>query len=143
VIAIRLILAGTWSRENSILVAVAESVPDSAVRDRIKEFLPLKSSPLEVASRFGASGWVVDSVPLALYCPQFIAEKPLSGVLAQAIEAGGDTDTLTSIAGQIAGTAAGVPPDYAEHFSRIKGGDEVIRVAERFADFLSSQPTPE
>jgi ADP-ribosyl-[dinitrogen reductase] hydrolase len=143
VIAIRLILAGTWSRENSFLVAVAESVPDSAVRDRIKEFLPLKSPPLEVASRFGASGWVVDTVPLALYCAQFIAEQPLSVVLAQAIEAGGDTDTIASIAGQIAGTATGVPPDYAGHFSRITGGDEVIRVAESFADFLSSRPTPE
>ena len=136
VIAIRLILAGTWSRENSFLVAVAGAVPDSAVRDRIREFLPLKSPPFEVASRFGASGWVVDTVPLALYCAQLIAEQPLSVVLAQAIEAGGDTDTIASIAGQIAGTAAGAPPHYLGLFSTIAGGDEVIRVAERFADFL-------
>ena len=81
-------------------------------------------------------------MPLALYSAQFIAEKPLSVVLAQAIEVGGDTDTIASIAGQIAGTASGFPPDYAGHFSRIIGGDEIIRVAERFADFLSTRPTP-
>jgi ADP-ribosylglycohydrolase len=142
VIAIRFILSGVWSHENSLLVAVAESVPDSAVRDRIKQFLPLTVPPSEVASQFGASGWVVDTVPLALYCAQFIAEQPLSVVLAQAIEVGGDTDTIASITGQIAGTAAGVPPDYAGHFSRITAGDEIIRVAESFADFLSTRPTP-
>jgi ADP-ribosylglycohydrolase len=86
---------------------------------------------------------VVDTVPLALYCAQFIAVQPLSVVLAQAIEVGGDTDTIASITGQIAGTASGVPPDYAGHFSRIAGGDEIIRVAESFADFLSTRPTPE
>lgn len=136
-IAIRLILSGSWSHEKSFLVAVAESVPDSAVRDRIKEFLPLKAPPLEVASRFGATGWVADTVPLALYCAQFITEQPLAAVIVQAIEVGGDTDTIASITGQIAGTAAGVPPDYVELFSSIAGGDEVIRIAERFSDFLS------
>jgi ADP-ribosylglycohydrolase len=66
-----------------------------------------------------------------------IAQKPLSVVLAQAVEVGGDTDTIASITGQIAGTASGVPSEYAGHFSRIAGGDEVIRVAESFADFLT------
>jgi ADP-ribosylglycohydrolase len=88
-------------------------------------------------------GWVVDSVPLALYRAQFISEKPLPVGLAQTIEVGGDTDTTASITWQIAGTASGVPPDYAGHFSRITGGDEIIRVAESFADFLGTQPTPE
>ena len=40
VAAIRFILAGNWSDQNSLLVAVAESIPDSAVRDRIKQLLP-------------------------------------------------------------------------------------------------------
>ena len=139
VIAIRLILAGTWSHENSLLAAIAESLPDSAVRDRIKEFLALKVPPSEVASRFGASGWVVDSVPLALYCAQFIEEQPLSVVIAQAIEAGGDTDTIAAITGQIAGTAAGVPSDYVAHFSKVTGADEIIRIAELFANFIGER----
>ena len=79
VVAIRFYSADLWSHKNSLLVAVAESVRNTpAVRDRIKQFLPLTVLPSEVASQFGASGWVVDTVPLALYCAQFIAEQPLS-----------------------------------------------------------------
>lgn len=142
VLAIRLIVAGRWTHENSFLVAVAKCIPDSAVRDRMKELVTLKLRPSDVASRFGASGYVVDTVPLALYCAQFVAEKSLSAVIGQAIEAGGDTDTIASITGQIAGTVAGVPPDYGEHFSRIVGGDETIRVAESFAKFVSTSEEP-
>jgi len=91
------------------------------------------STSWDVASRFGASGYVVDTVPLALYSAQFIGEKPLPTVIAQAIEAAGDTDTIASITGQIAGTFTGVPADFSEHFSRIIDGDEIIKVAEAFA----------
>lgn len=141
-IAIRSILTGTWSPENSFLVAVSESIPDSVVRDRINELVPLNVPPFKAASRCGASGYVVDTVPLALYCAQFIVEEPLSRVLAQAIEAGGDTDTIASITGKIAGTVAGVPPDYAQHFSKIVDGDEIIQVAESFAEFLRTREEP-
>jgi len=136
VIAIRSILAGDWSDDRSFLATVAESIPDSAVRDRVIEFLPLRIPPSEIVSRFGASGWVVDTVPLALYCAHFVAKLPLTKVVAQAIEVGGDTDTIASITGQIAGTAAGIAPAFREHFSKVIGGDEVLRIAERFADFL-------
>ena len=136
VIAIRSVLTGTWSRDRSFLREVAESIPDSAERDRIKELLPSKVPPSDVASRFGATGWVVDTVPLALYCAQFIVERPFPAVIAQAIEVGGDTDTIASITGQVAGTVAGVAPDYEGHFSRITESDDIIRIAEHFAKFL-------
>lgn len=139
VIAIRSAISGAWSHESSFLSTVVKSIPDSAVRDRIKELLPLQIHPSEAATRFGASGYVVDTVPLALYCAQFIADRSLSIVLAQAIGVGGDTDTIASITGQVAGTVVGAPAEFREHFSRINGGDEVIRVAERFADFVSGQ----
>jgi len=136
VIAIRSILAGDWSPDTNFLATVAESIPDSAVRDRVRELRFLRISPTEVASRFGSSGWVVDTVPLALYCAQFVMEHPLETVLAQAIRVGGDTDTIASITGQVAGTAAGVVSDYERHFSTMTGGDEAIRIAQRFADFV-------
>ena len=71
----------------------------------------------------------MDTVPLALYCAQFIADKPLSVVIAQVIEAGGDTDTIASITGQIAGTVAGPPTDYSEQFSRIIGAVPLMAVS--------------
>src|SRR5215472_13007438 len=136
VIAIRSILAGDWAPDRTFLASVADSIPDSAVRDRVMELRSLRISPAEVASRFGASGWVVDTVPLALYCAQFVVEQPLEAVIAQAIEGGGDTDTIASITGQLAGTAAGVVSDYERHFSTITEGDEVIRIAQHFVDFI-------
>lgn len=142
IVAIRFVVSGDRSRAANVLAAVAEAIPDSAVRDRIKNLAPLKSPPKDVAAQFGATGWVVDTVPLALYCAQYISEKPLAAVITQAVESGGDTDTIGSITGQIAGAASGVPPDCMGHFSRIAGGDEIIRVAESFADFLDARSTP-
>jgi ADP-ribosyl-[dinitrogen reductase] hydrolase len=138
VLAIRSILAGTWSEQHSFLQIVIGDLPDSAVRDRVEQLLPLRLPAAEVASRFGATGYVVDTVPLALYCAQFIAMQSLPQVLAQTIAAGGDTDTIASIAGQIAGCvigAAGIPRD---HFAQVVGGEEVGRVAGQFAEFVAT-----
>ena len=114
VLSIRSVLAGVWSQQHSFLSAVVDSLPDSAVRDRIEELIQLQLSPSRVSSHFTASGHVVAAVPLALYYAQYIAEEPLSVVLARPISAGGDTDTIASLTGQLAGTvvrATGVPQD--------------------------------
>jgi ADP-ribosylglycohydrolase len=68
VFAIRSVLSGEWSPGNSFLQIAHSSLPDSAIRDRIERLLPLVLSPAEIATRFGATGYVVDTVPLALYC---------------------------------------------------------------------------
>jgi ADP-ribosyl-[dinitrogen reductase] hydrolase len=141
VLAIRSVLIAKWSPKYSFLSAVANSLPDCAVRDRIEELLPLRISPSEAAARFGATGYVVDSVPLALYCAQWIAEEPLSTVLARAIGAGGDTDTIASIAGQVAGAVVGASGLPTECFDSIDGSDEVFQVATRFAAFAQTRET--
>lgn len=46
---------------------------------------------------------MVDSVPLAIYAARSTESTPLFDVLRNAIEAGGDTDTIASMTGQIAG----------------------------------------
>jgi len=141
VVAIRSILNGDWLQERSFLSAAANSLPDCAVRERIEELLPLRISPAEAAARFGATGYVVDSVPLALYCAQSISEEPLSTVLVRAISAGGDTDTIASIAGQVAGTVIGTSGLPVEFFDNIKGSDEVFEIARRFAAFAQTRET--
>lgn len=143
VIAIRSVLDGTWSQHRSFLHMAVESIPDSAVRDRIQQLLPLHVPAAEIASRFGASGYVVDSVPLALYCSQFITVRPLPAVLAHAIEAGGDTDTVASMTGQLAGVvvgAAGVPDHLV---AAIDGAEHLRRLALDFADFVTTQRQPQ
>ncbi len=141
VLAIQSVLAGTWSQQRSFLSVVVNNLPDSAVRDRVASLLPLELPADEAARRFGATGYVVETVPLALYCAQSIAAQPLSAVLAQTISAGGDTDTIASITGQLAGTvvgAAGVP---SELLTGINGSEEVRGVAEEFAEFVRCNMT--
>ena len=62
-------------------------------------------------------------VPLALYCVQSIAIDRLEVVLAlaQAVSIGGDTDTIASIAGQLAGTFLGRDGVPRVLFSDIQG----------------------
>jgi ADP-ribosyl-[dinitrogen reductase] hydrolase len=136
--AIHAILSGKWSLQVSFLAAVVDSLPDSAVRDRIQQLLPLHSPPAEIAGRFGSSGYVVDTVPLALYSAQAIATLPFSTVLAQTIAAGGDTDTIASIAGQLAGCVTGLAGVPHNDLASVNGGDEALSIAHQFADFVTT-----
>ena len=140
ILAIRSVFSGTWSKDRSFLAVTVDSLPDSAVRDRIKELLPLQLPASEVACNFGATGHVVDTVPLALYCAQSIALEPLPTVLARTISVGGDTDTIAAITGQLAGTvvgSAGVPHDLVD---AVTDCDELRVVAENFAEFAAKNP---
>jgi ADP-ribosyl-[dinitrogen reductase] hydrolase len=137
ILALRSILDGSWSADRSFLAIVRSSLPDSAVRDRIEELVPLQLPVTEVASLYGASGHVVDTVPLALYCAQSIYTHPLPVVLAQTIGVGGDTDTIASIAGQLAGAVTGTSGIPREYFGNVSGANEVIHVFEKFAEFAA------
>lgn len=81
-LTIHSIVSGVWSRDRDFLAATIESLPDSAVRDRIEELHLLQLPASEIARDFGAIGHVVDTVPLALYCVQSIALEPFTTVLA-------------------------------------------------------------
>lgn len=138
-LSIRAVLLGAWSPHHTFLSLTRDELPDSAVRDRIQELARLNLPVSQVAQRFGTSGHVVDTVPLALYCAQSIASEPITDVLAQTVSLGGDTDTITAIVGQIAGTVVGskgVPHDLV---MAIDGSDELIAIAGEFAEFIASQ----
>lgn len=135
--AIRSVLSGEWGRQD-FLAAAVETLPDSAVRERVEALRSLEMPAGEVAREFGATGHVVDSVPLALYCAQSIRSEPLLKVIEMTIRAGGDTDTIASIAGQIAGAAvgsAGVPNEFIEC---IEDSREITSLASDFASFVES-----
>lgn len=141
-LAIRSVIAGTWSPARSFLAAIINDLPDSGARDRIGELIMLQLPASEVARRFGASSYVVDSVPLALYCAQSIASEPLPIVLAQTISVGGDTDTLASMAGQVAGTVAGLAGIPHDLLAEVSGSDELKSTAEDFAEFIAHGNPP-
>jgi ADP-ribosylglycohydrolase len=136
-LAIQAIVKGTSFPHESFLSMAVNSLPDSAVRDRIVELIQLRISPSEVASRFGATGHVVAVVPLALSFADLITDGPISTVLSQAIRVGGDADTLASITGQIAGTAVGASGIPQDLFEGVSEREEIFRIADSFAKFVS------
>jgi ADP-ribosyl-[dinitrogen reductase] hydrolase len=61
-----------------------------------------------VAGRFGAGGYVVESVPPALFGARRAAQIGFEGALRELVSAGGDTDTNASVAGQVLGAPDGL-----------------------------------
>ena len=134
VTAIRL-LAFKQSSPGGLHRDVIGYLPDSRIRDRLTELtrLPDNLTVAEVAIKFGSSGYVVNSVPLALYAASSIADRTLVAVLRDAIEAGGDTDTIASMTGQIAGAWIGgsqIPRDMIE---LLPSSQDIVRIADEFA----------
>ena len=137
--AIRAAMSGTYMERTTLLGSIAGELPDSSVRDRILQFLELRIPPTEVAQRFGATGHVVDSVPLALYCAYDVHCVGLELVLARTIGMGGDTDTIASITGQIAGAFVGIEGVPQSLLVNVEGAQEVRAVANAFADFVEKR----
>lgn len=152
VAAIHLVAYKQHALKPSLLGAIRDILPDSNVRDRLTELADSvqKISIQECGTQFGCSGYVADSVPLALAAVVCTPELGFEGILRAIIECGGDTDTTASIAGQIAGAACGIdrlPPGLAERVPGLVGirgvasqlfelkglpytHDELIRVAD-------------
>jgi len=137
VVAIRA-LAFDQSSPLNLFQAVVPYLPDSRVRDRIHALSALADdTPVaEVASEFGASGYVVDSVPLALYAARSVGTVPFDEVLRAVIEAGGDTDTIASMTGQIAGAWLGVSQIPRELIDMLPHSTFIERVSDQFASAL-------
>lgn len=107
-LAIKAILNSDWNGNNNLFDIIIPEIPDSNVKDRLTEINSTgKNSSISEISKFGNNGYVVNSVPFAIYCSTKILDLGLEEMLKQIISSGGDTDTNASIAGQIAGTLIG------------------------------------
>lgn len=114
---------------------VIKHLPDSRVRDRLLQLheLPKDRSISRLAREFGSSGYVVESVPLALYAARSVDRLPLDVVLRNVIEAGGDTDTIASISGQIAGAWIGRSQIPKELIQLLPHQETVANISDEFA----------
>jgi ADP-ribosylglycohydrolase len=141
VVAIRS-LAFDSSSPTRLLANVSGSLPDSRVRDRLGEMdqLPNEFIVADVASQFGSSGYVVESVPLALYAAQSIERVPFDVLLRTVIEAGGDTDTIASMAGQIAGAWLGASGISHNLIGSLPNAAEIERNVDEFAATVGDSP---
>ncbi|MDX2043206.1 MAG: ADP-ribosylglycohydrolase family protein [Acidobacteriota bacterium] len=134
-LAIKAILNGQWNGHESLLRLVAKNLPDTAMKDRLNSLDELDASVLlpEIAERFGNSGFVVESVPLALCGANRIGRLGFQAMLAELIACGGDTDTIASIAGQVAGTLIGSSQLPASMVFRLPERELIETVASKFA----------
>lgn len=130
VVALRSACASAF---DALLERAAAALPDCRVRDRLRELAALaaNSSIDDVAARYGNSGYVVESVPLALFIARDAATIGFSGVLERALRAGGDVDTIASIACQIAAAVQGSSIE-KNLLGRIEGVDAIVATARSF-----------
>jgi ADP-ribosylglycohydrolase len=124
VVAVQQALHGHWTGENNLIPAVIDYLPDTRVRDQLIELQKLEGTPVqEVGKRYGSSGYVVESVPLALYAAGQVTHQPVAELFGALLEAGGDTDTICSMTGQIIGARfdpAIFPPDWLAKFGETR-----------------------
>ena len=138
VVAVREAWKGRWTGGPGLLGLVRDQLPDSSVRDRFAAIAELDDdqSAASVATRFGCSGYVVESVPFALFGAQAAGVLSFQETLLRLVRCGGDTDTIASIAGQVAGTLfgrGGIPEPLIE---RLPEDENVLAIASRFAESL-------
>ncbi len=136
VLAIRFVVDGN-ALTDELLAQLIPSLPDSRVRDRLIYVRDSSLSVVEYVSRFGASGYVVDSVPLAILAA--VQSSDFQETIREIIRCGGDTDTVASMFGQIFGAAAGAEVLPLEIVNRI---DEVALVREIAASFARTKIAP-
>jgi len=136
-VAAAVALSAAEASPTGLLVDVAARLPDSRTRDRIVELAELEpETPLaEVGSRFGCSGYVVESVPLALHAARQLLEGggAFGEVLAALIAVGGDTDTNASMTGQIVGAHLGLAGLPGELVAQVPGLEVILKLAGRLA----------
>jgi ADP-ribosyl-[dinitrogen reductase] hydrolase len=132
VLAIRAVLSGQWTGAESLLALLVPQLPDTRVRDRLLAIHALPGPPtIAEVARLGTSGYVVDSVPFALFCAAQAPQLGFTPMLAAIMRAGGDTDTNASLAGQVVGTLLGpaqLPPALLRQLTQVPGYAEVLRV---------------
>ena len=123
-----------------LLEDVSAVLPDSQVRDRVVKYATFGDDvqPADIGETWGSSGFVADSVPLALLAARAIARRNFAQVVGSAISAGGDTDTIGSIAGQIAGAAVGIAGLSDDLLDRLRDRAEIASVASEFARVVAA-----
>jgi ADP-ribosylglycohydrolase len=113
---------------------IAHALPDSRVRDNL---LTLASRPdlsvTQIAALVGSSGFAAESVPVAIAMTPAMIERGFEATLHELNDAGGDTDTIGSIAGQIAGASVGEELLPMNLLTSVPGAEELLAVARRFA----------
>jgi ADP-ribosylglycohydrolase len=138
------VLTGGWDGGTPLISIVAPQLPDTRLRDRLFELLQETAAITSVSKKYGNTGYVVHSVPLAIYAAQKVLDIGFEGVMTDIITGGGDTDTICSIAGQIMGTLIGygqIPAALTQRLGRIREYAEIENLVAIFIQ-MAGQTKP-
>jgi ADP-ribosylglycohydrolase len=140
-ISIRAAWDGSWAGEGGLFELLLEHLPDTSVRDRISEIAQVANDlPMAaIGKRFGSSGYVVESVPLAILGASQVSTLGFLPVLEELVTIGGDTDTIASMAGQIMGCVVGRAGISEDQLGELPCYDHIVEVAWRFADAITTR----
>lgn len=121
------------------LETISESLPDSVTRDRLTWLTARADRGLkEFAEEFGCSGYVADTVPLALLGALRMGKLGLEEVLWELAELGGDVDTQCFLAAQCFGLQNGTGVLPRDQFERVIEFEDILELERRFVDFITS-----
>ncbi|MCB9614252.1 MAG: ADP-ribosylglycohydrolase family protein [Sandaracinus sp.] len=135
-LAIRDALDHEWRGRDALFASLLDTLPDTRVRDRLALLRGASSPIVEVAAEHGTSGYVVDAVPLAIHAYAWAAESgDFASMVRQLVEAGGDCDSIASMAAQCLGAARGEAALPATVVARLPAivGDTADRLAQSLA----------
>jgi ADP-ribosyl-[dinitrogen reductase] hydrolase len=131
VLALRAILTAQWTGTEPLLELLIAQLPDTRVRDQLLAIHALPGQPtIAEVARLGTGGYVVESVPFALFCASQVSHLGFTPMLAAIMAAGGDTDTNASLAGQLAGALLGsahLPPSLLQRLTQVSGYAELTQ----------------
>lgn len=117
-------LNGNWKGDTNLIRLILEKLPDTRVKDRLTELDGLTHQSIqEIAKMYPSTGYVVDSVPIAVFAAQKINESSFENIITELIRIGGDTDTTCSMAGQIVGSLKGtsvIPEDWLIRYRNLE-----------------------
>ena len=137
-LAIKLILDNRWTGKEDLITLLISQIPDTKLRDRLTAVK--KISRIKDVGELGHSGYVVDSVPLAIAAANKVNDIGIEEMFIQLIEIGGDTDTNCSIAGQIAGALVGskeIPLDLINNLKKLDEYGWINDTIDRFTEKIN------
>jgi len=132
-VAVNLIIAGLLTGESDgLLPDVAKRIEEPDVRETLEGVLGLDSVAGE------PSAYVLDTLQAALWC--FLNTSSFEDALVEAVNLGGDTDTVGAVCGAIAGARYGIEAIPQKWEGLLQGREEILELAERIHTLAVSQP---
>lgn len=136
--AVKASILEAWTRDDNLIDFVIEKIPDTRVRDRLIEMNKLKDLSIpEIGKLYKSTGYVVDSVPLAIFAAQKINESDYETIITEIIKLGGDTDTVCSMFGQITGALKGVdmiPAELMEKYNSLDIAPLISEIVDKWKE---------